>query len=120
MGSPSNRLHVVSCQDSAIVGPRTLEFLRAVQFSLPADDDPYILAEAEQRCLRLGDLEAVQALRTYRKLIQQPVPDTLAAAAKMPVWSDEPHCAKRPNGRARPIRGHFLRLVRSWHGRTTT
>jgi len=122
MSSPSNRLHIVSCQDSVTVGPRTLEFLRAVQFSLPVDgrpyrvDNAYMLAEAEQRCLRTGDLEAVQALRTYRKLNQHLSPDRFAGAAKKPVWSDEPHKTALHNGLSQPLGARFLRLVRSQHG----
>ncbi len=70
MDSPRNRLQVVSRQDSITVGQRTREFLQAVQSSMNPGYDQYLLALAEQVLLRNGavDLEAVQALRTYRKI----------------------------------------------------
>jgi hypothetical protein len=74
MSLPNKHPHIVWRQEKVTMGARTAELLQAVLASLPADENPYVLAQAEQTCRRSGDLEALQALRTYRMIMQRSRP----------------------------------------------
>jgi hypothetical protein len=68
MSLEPKRPRIVWRQDKVAFGARTVELLHSVQECLRAGENPYVFARAEQTCRRTGDLEALQALRTYRTI----------------------------------------------------